>query len=296
MSPPPPAAQDLALEIVATPGLAWIQDAGRPGRMVDGVPPGGALVPERLAAANRSVGNAVGAAAIEAFGGLVVAARGGDLFVGWEGGGTPLLRDHVRVLAPAPGARVTYLAVAGGLDVPVVLGGRGLLPVAALGGGVGRPLRAGDRVVVGHERGAIVTAEPFDPPPDAPIRLVAGPDLARFAPGTWDALLAGDWRVGTASDRVGVRLVGPALRRVDGDVALSAPMVQGALQVPAGGAPIVLGPDHPVTGGYPVVAVVVRADRGALFLREPGSAVAFEACTVVEARAAHARWCAAWER
>src|SRR4051812_36360041 len=90
------------LEIVATPGLAWVQDAGRPGQMVHGVPPGGALVPERLAGANRAVGNRVGAAAIEAFGGLVVAARGGDLHVAWEGGATVLPRDHVRVLAPVP--------------------------------------------------------------------------------------------------------------------------------------------------------------------------------------------------
>ncbi|MES2642304.1 MAG: biotin-dependent carboxyltransferase family protein [Myxococcota bacterium] len=269
-----------ALEIVATPGMAWVQDGGRPGRMVDGVPPGGALVPERWAAANRAVGNRGengGAAAIEAFGGLVVAARGGDLHVAWEGGGTALLRDHVRVLAPVPGARVTYLAVAGGFDVPIVLGGRGLLPVAGLGGGVGRPLRAGDRLAVGDQGGAVATDETFFPSPDAPIRVLPGPDLARFAPDAWAALLAASWRVGAASDRVGTRLEGPAVVRIDSDVALSAPMVQGALQVPAGGAPIVLGPDHPTTGGYPVLAVVIRADRGALFLRPPGAVVRFEA-------------------
>lgn len=281
------------LEIVAAPGLAWVQDGGRPGHMVHGVPPGGALVPERLAVANRTVGNPGGAAAIEAFGGLVVAARGGDLRIAWEGGGASLLRDHVRVLVPVAGARVTYLAVAGGLDVPVVLGGQGLLPVASLGGGFGRPLRAGDRIGVGGVRGA-AEVRAFSPALHAPLRVLRGPDLARFSPSAWDELLAAGWRIGAASDRVGMRLAGPALSRTDGDAALSTPMVHGALQVPAGGAPIVLGPDHPTTGGYPVVAVVIRADLGALFLREPGSLVQFEAIGLSEARELRARWLAEW--
>ncbi|MDP2310721.1 MAG: allophanate hydrolase subunit 2 family protein [Pseudomonadota bacterium] len=284
----------IELEIVATPGLAWIQDAGRPGQMVHGVPPGGALVPERLAVANGAVGNGRGAAAVEAFGGLVVAARGGDLRVAWGGEGDWLLRDHVRVLAAAPGDRVAYLAVAGGLDVPVVLGGRGLLPVAGLGGGVGRPLRAGDRIGVGEGGGLGIATGAFSPGLDAPIRVVAGPDLDRFSSGAWGTLLGTAWRIGAASDRVGMRLAGPAIPRTDGDAALSTPMVQGALQVPAGGAPIVLGPDHPTTGGYPVIAVVIRADLGALLLREPGARVVFEAIGVAEAREARARWVAAW--
>ncbi len=294
------ALETLRLEIVATPAPAWVQDAGRPGHMVDGVPPGGALVPERLAAANRSVGNAPGAAAIEAFGGLTVAARGGDLRVCWGGSGGEaawLPRDHVRVLTADAGARVAYLAVAGGLDVPVVLGGRGLLPVAGLGGGVGRPLRAGDRLGVGIAAGSV--ERPFAPPDglasgDLPIRVVRGPDAARFAPDAWEALLHGPWRIGAASDRVGVRLLGPTLGRVDGDLARSAPMVVGALQVPAGGGPIVLGPDHPTTGGYPVLGVAIRADLGALFLRAPESPVRFVEVSLADAHRARAGWRAVW--
>lgn len=294
-------APDVALEVVATPGLAWIQDAGRPGFMAQGLPPGGALVPERLAMANRAVGNPEGTAAVEVFGGLVVAARGGDLSVCWGGGGVRELlpRDHVRVLPPDPGARVTYLAVAGGLHVPVVLGGRGLLPVAGLGGGVGRPLRAKDRIGIGPLAGVEISSAPdgsgaFSPLPDAAIRVLPGPDLARFVSGALDVLLQGPWHIGTASDRVGMRLAGPVLARADGDLALSTPMVHGALQVPAGGAPIVLGPDHPTTGGYPVIAVVIRADLGALFLREPGRPVRFEAIGLEKARALRAAWGSGW--
>jgi allophanate hydrolase subunit 2 len=247
--------------------------------MAHGVPPGGALVPERLVAANRAVGNAGGSAAVEAFGGLVVAARGGDLRVAWDGVAAWLPRDHVRTLPPPGGGRVAYLAVAGGLDVPVVLGGRGLLLAAGFGGGVGRPLRAGDRLPVGPLRGpdrhTPFVPDPFVPDPAAAIRVLRGPDLARFALDAWAALLAGPWRVGAASDRVGARLDGPPLARVDGDLALSTPMVRGGVQVPGGGGPIVLGPDHPTTGGYPLLAVVVRADQGALALRGAGAPVVF---------------------
>lgn len=286
----------LTLEIVATPGPAWVQDGGRPGQMVHGVPPGGALVPEGLAVANRAVGNPGGTAAIEAFGGLVVAARGGDLRVAWEGAAAWLPRDHVRTLAAPSGARVAYLAVAGGLDVPPVLGGRGLLPVAGLGGGVGRPLRAGDRLAIGTVPGAAIAAGEgrWAPSEATPIRVLRGPDTARFASDAWGTLLGTDWRIGTAADRVGTRLVGPALRRVDGDVALSAPMIRGAIQVPGGGAPIVLGPDHPTTGGYPVIAVVIRADVGALALREAGTTVRFVEVDLGEARRDGAAWRAVW--
>lgn len=262
------------LELVAVPGPAWVQDGGRTGHMAHGVPPGGALVPERLVAANLAVGNPAGAAAVEAFGGLVVAARGADLRVAWEGGAAWLPRDRVRTLPPPGGGRVAYLAVAGGLDVPVVLGGRGLLLAAGLGGGVGRPLRAGDRLPAGAMRGVErVTA--FVPDPEAAIRVLRGPDVARFAPEAWAALLRGPWRVGSAYDRVGARLDGPPLLRADGDLALSGPMVRGGVQVPGGGGPIVLGPDHPTTGGYPLLAVVVRADQGALALRGAGAPVVF---------------------
>jgi allophanate hydrolase subunit 2 len=82
-----------------------------------------------------------------------------------------------------------------------------------------------------------------------------------------------------------MRLRGPALARLDDDRGASVPMVRGAIEVPASGEPIVLGPDHPTTGGYPVLAVVIRADQGALAARRPGAAVRFEAVTLEQARA-----------
>jgi allophanate hydrolase subunit 2 len=193
------------------------------------------------------------------------------------------------------------VAVHGGIAAPVVLGGRGLLVTAGFGGLFGRPLRAGDRLPVGPGADAITDAiadvgggAPDAPrgagPPDVPIRVVPGPDPERFAADAWDRLLAGAWRVAAASDRVGTRLEGTPLRRRDDDAGASAPMVHGAVQVPGGGEPIVLGPDHPTTGGYPVIAVVIAADRGALFARGPGAVVRFEAIDVAAARGARPRW------
>lgn len=271
----------MTLHLLHVAGPAWIQDLGRPGRMIEGVPPGGALVPEDLAQANRAVGNRDDAPAIEVFGELVVAARGGDVTIAWEGHATVLPRDHVRRLVPT--RAVSYIAVGGGLLAPEVLGGCGLLPTAGLGG-LGRPLRAGDLLAVGTDAPTPLPVH-LRPPSDAPIRVVLGPDLPEVGP----LLVAREWAV-AAADRTGCRLAGLPLPTPDSDRALSAPMVRGAIQLPAGGLPVVLGPDHPTTGGYPVVAVVVTPDHGRLALRAPGAPVRFAVVSLAEARDLTGRW------
>jgi allophanate hydrolase subunit 2 len=123
-----------------------------------------------------------------------------------------------------------------------------------------------------------------EPSLEAEVRVVLGPDLARFGPDVQEVLLGSTFTVSPASDRVGMRLRGPALPQADTGSGLSSPMVRGALQVPSSGEPIVLGPDHPTIGGYPVVAVVIRADWGLLAARRPGMPVKFQAVGVDEAR------------
>jgi allophanate hydrolase subunit 2 len=242
--------------------------------MHEGVPPGGALVPELLARANVAADNEPFAAALELFGTISLAA---DATVVADDGGTRHeLRDGAPWSLSCGGARVRYLAVRGGIDVPLVLGGRGTLLSAGFGGYDGRLLRRGD-VLRPARAPACAGIVPPPPDPASPIAVALGPDVHRFAPNAVDVLLASTFVVDTLSDRAGIRLRGPTLPRVDADSDLSAPMVRGAVQVPSGGQPIVLGPDHPTIGGYPVLATVTRASYGSLAARPIGSEVRFVA-------------------
>lgn len=272
------------IEIVSAAGPVLVQDGGRPGRMHEGIPAGGPLVPELHAVANVSVGNPPAAAALEIWGALQIVVREAPTVVAVDDGGAETIPTGEIVSVAPSRARVRYLAVRGGLDVPVVLGGRGTLLVARFGGAWGRPLRRGDRLRAASSEGAPApTRHParVDLGWDDPIRVVPGPDLDRFAPDALESFWAATFRVSAVGDRVGVRLEGPAIRRRPGaEVGVSAPMAPGAIQVPASGEPIVLGPDHPTTGGYPVLAVVTRADLGRFLSRRPGSPVVF---TPVEA-------------
>ncbi|MGH7434975.1 MAG: biotin-dependent carboxyltransferase family protein [Polyangiaceae bacterium] len=264
------------ITVLEAAGLVLVQDAGRPGYMHQGVPPGGPLVPELLARANRAANNAPGVAALEIFGAVTLEARTDGVVVAASSGERRALAVGERWRVACEGARVTYAAVRGGIAVPEVLGGRGTLPVAQLGGHEGRALRRGDVLTTGD---APEEAGPMPAVPDATavIEVVLGPDGPRFAAEATQRLLDSEFRVSTTSDRMGIRLVGPPLPRADADDGRSTPMVRGAIQVPALGEPIVLGPDHPTMGGYPCIATVTRPCFGGLAVRPPGSVVRFAA-------------------
>lgn len=275
------------LEVLEIAGPATVQDGGRPGQMHHGLPPGGALVPELLAASNRAVGNAWNAAALETYGRMALCFRGGPGRLAVDGQGRQAAEDE-RVEVPLPTENVVrYVAVAGGLDVPVVLGGRGTLLVARLGGQEGRLLHAGDRLQVGSgasTRGSSFSTPVLATPAVTEVRVVLGPD--RFEPRELAALEEGTFTVAPESNRMGMRLHGPRLSWTHEASDISRPMVRGAIQVPPSGEPIVLGPDHPTVGGYHVIAAVIRADWGRLASRRPGSTVRFRAVSLDEAREA----------
>ncbi|WP_425955455.1 carboxyltransferase domain-containing protein [Xylanimonas sp. McL0601] len=278
--------------VVLDGGLqSLVEDLGRPGVARLGVGSSGAADPRSLRAANRAVGNVPGAAAIECVGGLRVRARGGAV-VALTGAGAPttvftadrsserpaphgvafLLHDgdELAVGYPGRGAR-TYLAVRGGLDVPVVLGSRSTDTLGGLGPaplGPGTVLDVGAQgALEGAVAGGDVGAPPLDRLPAAgettTLRVVLGPHDDWFDAGAVAALTGTPWTVTPRSDRVGLRLDGEplhrAVRRVEAELP-SAGTVTGALQVPPDGRPVLLLADHPVTGGYPVVAAVVAAD------------------------------------
>lgn len=275
----------MTLTVVRALGLVTVQDLGRPGRMHEALPPGGALVRGALIAANRAAGNPDGAAAIEILGTLTVRAEA-DVVVAVSAAAPPgaalvprPLRAGDELAISSEPSRAAYLALRGGVDAPLVLGGR----CAHLSAGIGKLLRAGDRLspaapaapaaLDSHAAPGGLTA----PAPPAPplIRVIAGPDLDAFDAAALAALTSAPYRILPTSDRVGTRLAGPALPRRPDHAERSRPMVRGALEVPRDGAPIVLGPEHPTTGGYPILAVISHDDLDLFFSVRLGGEVRF---------------------
>ena len=278
-----------ALEVVAVGALALVEDLGRPGLGASGVGRSGAADRAALRLANRLVANSEDAAGIEVvFGGLAVRATA-PLTVVLTGApavadvdGTPmghhalveLRRGQVlRLGVPATGLR-TYLAVRGGVDVPAVLGSRSTDTLSGLGPA---RLEEGDVLLVGPEPAALpmVDVAPVPDPPGGTVTLhaVLGP-RAEFLTNP-DELTTTNWVVSSRSDRVGMRLEGGRLRRGNDTELPSEGMVRGAVQLPPGGEPVVFLADHPVTGGYPVVATVCDADVDRAAQIRPGQGVRF---------------------
>ena len=240
--------------------------------------------------ANRLVGNDPRAATLEVTAGglrlragrtVLVAVTGAPVPVAVDGRAAPLcapfpLRpgEVLGLGMPSVGLR-SYLAVRGGVDVPPVLGSRSTDVLSGLGP---RPLAAGDELPVGRLAGEepLVDVAPVRPPASRPLlRVLPGPRRDWFAPEAWQTLTGREWTVGADSDRVGLRLAGPRLARARDDELPSEGLVPGAVQVPPDGGPVLFLTDHPVTGGYPVLAVVVTDDLpGAAQLR-PGDVVRF---------------------
>jgi allophanate hydrolase subunit 2 len=261
--------------VVRALGLVTIQDLGRPGRMHEAVPPGGALVRERLIAANRAVHNPDGAPAIEVLGELVIRAEH-PLDVATDTLAPRTLAPGAKLTIASEPRRVTYLAIRGGIAAPLLFGGHGALLCA----GLGTLLRANQR----FESANLDKVAPPSAPRRAsaspgaasepPIHLVDGPDPESFPPQALELLLSSEYRILPSSNRVGTRLEGPALPRTTAPE-VSRPMVIGAIEVPRDGKPIVLGPEHPTTGGYPIIAVIASSDLGRLFSIRLGGTVRF---------------------
>ena len=253
------------LRVEATGPLVLVEDGGRPGLAHLGIGVSGAADPRGLAVANAAVGNPCDAAGLEVLvGGLVLRAlEPCTVAVG------PVVHELAadEVVAVGPGALRQYVAVAGGVDVPPVLGSRSRDTLADLGPA---PLSAGDVLRCGSVQGAAAVE-----PHDGLVRVHPGPRADHFHPGTLDLLAGAAWTVSPTSDRTAVRLRGPLLVRRTHVELPPEGLLPGAVQVPPDGQPIVFGVDHPVTGGYPVVAVVERADLGVLAQAAPGTTVRF---------------------
>jgi biotin-dependent carboxylase-like uncharacterized protein len=281
------------LEVLATGALALVEDLGRPGLAASGVGRSGAADRSALRLANRLVANPEDAAGIEVvFGGLAVRASPGNrlaLTVALSGAPAPADVDGapvghhalvtvrpgqvLRLGTPPTGLR-TYLAVRGGITVDPVLGSRSTDMLA----GLGPPkLEPGQVLPVGPEppEFPLVDVAPVGVPPGGTVtlRAIIGPRSDRLADPA--ALARTAWTASSRSDRVGMRLEGAQLERAGSGELPTEGMVRGAIQVPPGGEPVLFLADHPVTGGYPVGAVVLDADVDRAAQVRPGQAVRF---------------------
>lgn len=263
-----------------------VQDRGRFGHLRSGVPPAGAADPFALAAANALVGNSAEAAGIEIIGtpfrftcddARVVAVAGRDVSIatrsrlpGWT---AVFVRAGQQVTVHSgERTRFAYLAVSGGIATAPVLGSR----ASYLPAGLGAPLRAGDALPLGDSgAGPEDAARSITPTTyDGRVRAMAGPHVDRFDANAVAGFFATTFVVEPASDRQGVRIGGASITPRSGEL-LSCGVVAGAVQVPRGGAPIVLLADHGTTGGYPVIATVIAADVGKVAQGVPGESLQF---------------------
>lgn len=276
----------LQIRSAAAPVLC--QDSGRTGWAALGVPVSGAFDQAGAALAQRLVGNPSDETALEATMGQVTirtdrtvtaAVTGADVAIdvagrpravnevfGWPAG------TDLTLGTPTSGAR-NYLAVRGGLLVDRVLGSASHDVLSGLGPA---PLVAGDRVALAHRPAAQpqVSHAPAAPVQQT-LRVLPGPRSDWFTREAIATLLSREFSASAASNRIGVRLSGPRLQRARSGELPSEPLQRGAIQVPPNGQPIIMGPDHPTTGGYPVIATVLAADWSACGQLRPGDPVRF---------------------
>lgn len=290
------------ITVVKAPPYLTVQDLGWSDLRSAGMPVGGAMDRWALAAGNLLVGNARDAAALEwalAGGALrfdapcLVALTGADVEARLGGAPVPM-RSPVAVAAGDTlsvgrftHGRFLYMAIAGGVDVPSLLGSRSTYLPAGIGGFDGRRLRTGDVVRVAKpsspagRSGAALPAPSF---PDEVVRVIAGPQRRHLSEAAWGGFLAGTYTVAPASDRMGYRLTAsPPIPGAPADLP-SESACAGAVQLPPDGHPIVLMADGPTVGGYAKIAVVISADLGRVAQRNPGEAVRFRAVSVAEAQ------------
>ena len=293
---------------VKEPGLfTTVQDLGRNGYQAYGMPVAGAMDEYACKMANRLLCNEPGAAVLE------MTLLGGSFFfhqacwVAVTGAAMPISLDGKmqsnwsRFFVPAgselsfgyaeQGCR-TYLAVQGGVEVPVILGSRSTYTRGTIGGLNGRALKTGDVLPLGAcdrrlEKPLFLPVSYIPIPEERPlVRVLLGPQAEAFTDQGVAALFSADYEISSEADRMGYRLEGPVIEHVGKADIISDALCLGAIQVPGHGQPIVMMADRQTTGGYTKIGAVIGADLGKLAQAKPGDQVRFVQCSDAEAVAA----------
>jgi biotin-dependent carboxylase-like uncharacterized protein len=288
------------LVISAIGPASSVQDGGRFGAQRYGLVPSGAMDRLALAAANALVGNPPFAAAIEIgpFG-ATFTARDGAVRVALTGAprsadiaGRAVALDTSMTLADgesltlgfARGGSFSTLAIEGAIQGEPMFGSLAVNARAGLGSPYPRPLQAGDELQVTAASGATERRIDLPTAVEGPIRVVMGPQDDEFGDAT-KLFLDSEWKISATSDRMGYRLEGPVIKHLHGHNIVSDGTVNGSIQVPGNGAPIVLMPDRGTSGGYPKIATVISADLGRFAQIPAGRGFRFKAITMAEAQA-----------
>jgi len=279
-----------------------VQDGGRFGAQRYGLQPSGAMDRVGLAAANCLVGNAPFAPGIEIGPyGAAFTAREGAVHVALSGAprnadisgravawdtSVTIADGDILKLGLARGGSFSYLAIEGGIAGEPMFGSLAVNARAGLGSPYPRPLQAGDELRVAAASGAAERRIDLPAAVAGPIRVLMGPQDDEFGGDDIRLFLDSEWKTSATSDRMGYRLEGPVIRHLHGHNIVSDGTVNGSIQVPGNGQPIVLMSDRGTSGGYPKIATVITADFGRFAQIPAGTAFRFKAVSMAEAQAA----------
>ena len=290
------------IEVIQPGLLTTVQDSGRYGYQQYGVPVCGAMDGYAFTVANLLVGNNEGDACLEisllgprlrVLCDTAIAVTGADLnptvndkpLSMWHAVGVGC-GDIISFGEPRTGCR-SYLAIAGGIDVPEVMGSRSTYVRSHIGGLDGRPIRSGDTVHTGGSRSILTTKLPRRYIPDLmtenTLRVILGPQHHRFTEKGIHTFLSSEYTVTAQADRMGCRLEGPPIEHIHGADIVSDGIPPGAVQVPADGLPIVLLADRQTTGGYTKIATVSTIDLSKVAQAQLGDRVRFLETSLSEA-------------
>ena len=293
-----------ALEVLQPGVLSTIQDLGRYGYQQYGVSVSGAMDKFALRVANLLVGNGEGEAGVEmtalgprlrALADLTAAFTGGDFSPEINGGTAGMWKSltlrkgdivSFSPTAPERGFRA-YMAVTGGIDVPLVMGSRSTHLLSKLGG-LQRPLAKGD-ILQGRKVGKISGRRVLksDQIPvyskESIIRVVPGPQDDYFTPAGMRTFFSGEYEITTKADRMGYRLQGPKIEHKGGADILTDATPPGSIQIPGDGMPIILLADGQTSGGYSKIGVVISSDQDRLAQAQPGEKIKFERVDISQA-------------
>lgn len=297
---------------ILNPGpLSTIQDTGRYGVMAGGFSPGGAMDSRSLKLANLLVGNPLTDGCIEmTMSGIkarfdcdaVLAITGADMkpklikSAAQDKGGelipmyctVEVKKGDILAMGVAAKGLRSYLAVAGGFDLPNVMGSMSTNLKCSLGGFQGRALQTGDEIFLRRECGEVLMGSRRIPaenayPDHLTVRIVKGPQEDYFTEKGMETFLGEEYIVSDQSDRMGVRLLGSKIESKDGVDIISDGIVTGSVQIPASGTPIIMMADRQTTGGYAKIATIISVDVNKIAQARPGNTIRFLSVTLKEA-------------